>query len=224
VKGVTKTYRDNDESVTVLSDVSLDLPKRTVATVCGPSGSGKTTLLNIIAGLDQPDSGEVWFENTRMDKADEKTKASLRARSIGIIFQNPNLFSYLSALENVLLPTLFFQDKGVVYKQEAQQLLGILGLSEKSNRYPARLSEGEKKRVSIARALVTKPKLILADEPTSNLDSENSQAVIELIRREVKEGGGSALISTHDEQVAKKSDASFRIRFGKIESEPILRA
>jgi putative ABC transport system ATP-binding protein len=222
IRKLTKSYRENGENVPVLSNVNLDLAQGELGVVCGPSGSGKTTLLNIIAGLDKPDSGEVIFENVRLDKTSELAMARLRAGTIGIAFQNPNLVSHLTAIENILLPTLFYKRNDLNYKAEAEKLLHSLGLSAKSKKFPQKLSEGERKRVSIARALVTKPKLILADEPTSNLDFENSRTVVEVIRSAV-ESEASALISTHDEDVAKRADSLFRIRFGKIESnlEPI---
>jgi putative ABC transport system ATP-binding protein len=222
IRRLTKSYRENGENAPVLSNCNLDLAQGELGAVCGPSGSGKTTLLNVIAGLDKPDSGEVIFENVRLDKTSELAMARLRAGAIGIAFQNPNLVSHLTAIENILLPTLFYKRNDLNYKAEAEKLLHSLGLSAKSKKFPQKLSEGERKRVSIARALVTKPKLILADEPTSNLDFENSRTVVEVIRSAV-ESEASALISTHDEDVAKRADSLFRIRFGKIESnlEPI---
>jgi ABC-type lipoprotein export system ATPase subunit len=217
VDSVSKSYRERQESLNVLSKVSFGLEPHNFCTLCGPSGSGKTTLLNIIGGLDRPDEGQILFEDERIDSLDEPSKCKLRAGSIGIIFQNPNLVSHLTALENVMLPTLFAENMSDydARKEHAISLLRDLDLKDKMMNVPSKLSEGEKRRISIARALVTHPKLILADEPTINLDSKNREIVLDLLRRST-ETGAATIVATHDEEIARLSDLVLRIKFGMI--------
>jgi putative ABC transport system ATP-binding protein len=225
VNSVSKSYKDkgdNDvQSIAVLSKVSFELEENNLCTLCGPSGSGKTTLLNMISGLDSPDEGEIYFEGKQIHTLDEKTKCALRTNSFGMIFQSPNLVSHLTALENALLPSMFSHQKGKEQDREstrdrAVSLLESLGLMNKMQKLPSNLSEGERRRVSIARALVTRPKLILADEPTINLDSNNSALVLDLIKSTVRKDGGAAIVATHDEEVARNSDLVLRIKFGRL--------
>jgi putative ABC transport system ATP-binding protein len=217
VDSVSKTYHEKQESLNVLSKVSFELESGNFCALYGPSGSGKTTLLNIISGLDSPDEGRVLFEDKRIDSLDELSKCKLRAESIGIIFQSPNLINHLTSLENVMIPARFAENISDydVRKGVARSLLQELGLQSKISKLPSSLSEGEKRRISIARALVTKPKLILADEPTINLDSENSRIVLDLLRR-FTEAGASTMVATHDEDISRFSDLVMRIRFGKL--------
>jgi putative ABC transport system ATP-binding protein len=218
VRGVSKTYRDKSETLSVLSGVSFELDRGKLFTLCGPSGAGKTTLLNIVSGLDSPDEGEVWLEGKRIDALGELSKARLRSSVIGIAFQNPNLVGHLTALENVMLPAFFSSADGKIddCKSRALNLLGRLGLgSDKASKVPSKLSEGERRRVSIARALVTKPKVVLADEPTINLDRENASNAMKVLK-DYAAGGAGVLISTHDQDVANNSDQVMRISFGKI--------
>jgi putative ABC transport system ATP-binding protein len=220
VNGVSKAYMDKGDVVNVLKGVTFDMERATFYSLFGPSGAGKTTLLNMISGLDEPDNGEVWFEGYRFDDLNESSKAKLRASSIGLIFQNPNLVSHLTSLENVILPTFFGIDGFENFKTIGMSLLERLGLKDKINKLPARLSEGERRRVSVARALVTEPKMILADEPTINLDSENSNVVLSLLKEAV-ERGASTLVATHDENIARLSDQTLRISFGTVHSDKI---
>lgn len=217
VKSVSKSYRDKTESVEVLSNVGFDLEAGDLCSLFGPSGAGKTTLLNIIGGLDIPDEGQVLVGGVRIDSLDEKSKAKLRSSEIGIVFQNPNLIAHLNALENVLLPSLFDSKSDVAErKAKAVSLLRRLKLESKERRLPPKLSDGEKRRVSVARALISDPRLILADEPTINLDSENRDAVLELIK-ESTEKGAAALVATHDIAVSKLSGKILKIKFGKLD-------
>jgi ABC-type lipoprotein export system ATPase subunit len=220
VNDVSKTYQDGNESFSVLKNVTFSLNAGDLIALCGPSGAGKTTLLNMIAGLDYPDSGEIWFQDKRMDKLDERSKAGLRSSSIGIIFQNPNLVTHLNVLENVLLPTFLAAPKQNKSENKAFaiKLLESLGLGGKMRKFPPKLSEGERRRVSVARALISRPKLVLADEPTINLDSDNSTTVMQLLKASAVGSNAVVLISTHDEEIAASSDRSLRIRFGKVES------
>jgi putative ABC transport system ATP-binding protein len=218
VDSISKAYKEKSESLYVLSKISFSLEASQFCAVFGPSGAGKTTLLNIIGGLDVPDEGKVIFEGKRIDSLDERSKAKLRSSKIGIVFQNPNLVAHLTTLENVILPSLFeFNESNNENsrKQRAISLLTRVGLESKMKTMPTKLSDGEKRRVSVARALLTEPKLILADEPTINLDSENRDAVLDLIR-ESTEKGAVAIVATHDEDVSKLSDPVLHIKFGKL--------
>jgi ABC-type lipoprotein export system ATPase subunit len=216
VSSVSKSYNEKDVQ-NVLSAVSFELGRGEFCTLLGPSGSGKTTLLNIIAGLDQPDEGQVILEDRRIDLLDESKKAKLRAREIGIAFQNPNLVAHLNVLENVLLPTLFAngeQDEDD-RRARAVMLLKSLNMENKMRQVPSKLSDGEKRRASVARALIARPKLILADEPTINLDSDNKDAVLDLLKASTEEGAAT-LVATHDEDVSKFAHKTLRIKFGKL--------
>ncbi len=210
---ISKSYKDKTESLSVLSKISFGLEGGQFCTLFGPSGAGKTTLINIIGGLDLPDEGQVIFEDKRIDSLDERSKAKLRASTIGIAFQNPNLVVHLNVLENVMLPSLFENRED--RKLRAISLLKRLNLESKLKKVPSKLSDGEKRRVSIARALLTEPKLILADEPTINLDSENRDAVLDLIQ-EATEKGATTIVATHDEDVSRLSDLVLHIKFGQL--------
>jgi putative ABC transport system ATP-binding protein len=216
VNSISKSYHDKKETLNVLSNISFELEPGDSCTLCGPSGSGKTTLLNIIGGLDMPDEGQIVFRNERIDSLDEDSKCKLRVGPIGIIFQSPNLVNHLTVVENVMIPALFAENKdNVEMKSYAKSILSELGLEHKTSKIPSKLSEGERRRVSIARALVIKPKLLLADEPTINLDSENCRIVLDLIKSE-RERGAATIVATHDEEIARSSDQVIRIKFGKI--------
>jgi ABC-type lipoprotein export system ATPase subunit len=210
---VSKSYKDKTETQSVLSKISFDLDAGQFCTLFGPSGAGKTTLLNIVGGLDVPGEGRVNFHDLRIDALDERSKAKLRASKIGIAFQNPNLVAHLNVLENVMLPSFF--GIGDNRKERALALLHRLNLGEKIRKVPVKLSDGEKRRVSIARALLTEPELILADEPTINLDSQNRDCVLDLIRESTQKGA-AAIVATHDEDVSRLSDFVLRIKFGKL--------
>jgi ABC-type lipoprotein export system ATPase subunit len=213
VNSVSKSYKDKTESLSVLSKISFGLESGQFCTLFGPSGIGKTTLLNIIGGLDFPDEGQVIFEEKRIDCLDEHSKARLRASAIGIAFQNPNLIAHLNVFENVMLPSLF--ENGEDRKLRAIALLKRLNLENKMKKPPSKLSDGEKRRVSVARALLTEPKLILADEPTINLDSENRDTVLDLIK-ETTEKGSATVVATHDEDLSQLSDLVLHIKFGQL--------
>jgi len=217
VRGVSKTYHDKGEDLVVLSDVRFDLEPHSLNVLCGPSGSGKTTLLNIIAGLDRPDKGEVLLEGKKVEDLSMTMKTRVRSDLIGIIFQNPNLVSYLTALENAILPAVLAGVNVDDVKQSGILFLDRLGLAKKMNAFPARLSEGERRRVSIARGLISNPKLILADEPTANLDSENSEIVLGILK-ESAEKDACILLSTHDERITALANRTMRISYGRVES------
>jgi ABC-type lipoprotein export system ATPase subunit len=219
VNSLSKSYPDREETSLVnkvLSKISFELEERQLCTIYGPSGAGKTTLLNMIAGLDRPDEGEVEFDGSKIHELDEPKLAKLRSSSIGIVYQNPNLITHLNVLENVMLPVLFREQDRDGLKERAISLISKLGLGGKLGKTPSKLSDGEKRRASIARGLVTEPKLLIADEPTINLDSENRDVVLNMIKSYTENEGHSAIIATHDVDVRKISDVVLNIKFGVL--------
>jgi ABC-type lipoprotein export system ATPase subunit len=219
VDNVSKTYRDNGTRIEVLKCITLELRARNLYCISGPSGSGKTTLLNIVSRLDIPDSGNVKVDGIWLKDLTENEMAKLRTSSYGIVFQNSNLVGHLTTIENVLFPTLFLQVsvEGSLnrLKARAEDLLRRLSLGDKSKKIPIKLSEGERRRVAIARALVCNPKIVVADEPTMNLDAENVQRVMDLFK-EVRDEGAVILVSSHDTNVSESCDRVFEIRYGEI--------
>ncbi|SMC74817.1 ABC transporter ATP-binding protein [Sporomusa malonica] len=199
---VRKDYRDQSQTVTAVVIDKLCVKAGAQLALVGPSGSGKTTLLHLISGLLTPTSGEIIFAGTNISGMSERWRDSWRATTVGYVFQRLNLLPSLNIVDNLLLPMSF---AGVIPEQERRQwaikLLGIVGLADRINSRPQRLSMGEQQRVAIARAIVNKPRLILADEPTASLDHDNSILVIELLRQLAQENNSILLVATHDRQV-----------------------
>lgn len=212
VKRLTKLY---DEKVYALNEISLSVHKGEWVAVMGSSGSGKTTFLNIVSGLDRPTSGEVIIngDNIAVLSTDELTR--FRRENIGLVFQQFYLIRYLNALENVMLAQYFHS---MADEQEALQALNVVGLAGRANHLPSQLSGGEQQRVCIARALINSPSLILADEPTGNLDEANEKVVVELLQKLNKEGHTIVMV-THDPEVAQAADRIVHFEHGKITSE-----
>jgi ABC-type lipoprotein export system ATPase subunit len=199
--------------ITGLEDVSFDLSKGEVALLVGPSGSGKTTLLNLIAALDRPDRGKVIVGGSEITSLSRTAAARYRNEQVGFIFQSYNLLPQLTALENILLPML---PKRQLDWRRARELLDAVGLSDRSTHRPAELSGGEQQRVAIARALANDPALILADEPTGNLDDDNARNVAELLSRTCRERGKTLILVTHDRQMIRPVDRVFDMRDGSL--------
>jgi ABC-type lipoprotein export system ATPase subunit len=193
--------------------VSFDLSKGEVALLVGPSGSGKTTLLNLIAALDRPDRGKITVGELEITSLSRSAAARYRNERVGFIFQSYNLLPQLTALENILLPML---PKRQLDRRRAGELLDAVGLSDRSTHRPAELSGGEQQRVAIARALANDPALILADEPTGNLDDDNARNVTELLSRTCRERGKTLILVTHDRQMIRPVDRVFDIRDGSL--------
>ncbi len=213
-KNIKKIYGEGAVAFEALSDISISLEKGLVASLIGPSGSGKTTLLNIIGALDRATNGEVLIDGEALSSKTNKEIAVFRRENLGFIFQSYNLIPVLTAYENVAV-ALF--DKNEKDKRDmVMSLLERVGLLGKENSYPNQLSGGQQQRVSIARALVKKPKLLLADEPTANLDSANGMQILELISDINKKEGITVLFSTHDERVVQISDVVFSLEDGRI--------
>ena len=205
VRSVTKTYRRGLRQITALADVSFDLSHGEVALFVGPSGSGKTTLLNLIGALDRPDCGQIG--EMGITSLSRSAAARYRNERVGFIFQSYNLLPQLTALENILLPML---PKHRPDRRRAVELLNAVGLSDRSSHRPAELSGGEQQRVAIARALANDPALILADEPTGNLDDDNALKVAGLLSSTCRERGKTLILVTHDRQMIRPVDRVLR--------------
>ena len=206
-KAICKSYRDGTHVTPVLHEVSLDVASHQMVAIVGSSGSGKSTLLHIVGTLDQPDSGELWLAGKQVSSLSSAEKAQLRNEQLGFIYQFHHLLPEFSALENVMMPMLISGIKNSDAEKEALKLLDELGLKSRKNHRPAQLSGGEQQRVAILRAIAAKPKLILADEPTGNLDPHNSELVFDILYSLVKSKGIAAIIATHNLELAKKMDS-----------------
>jgi len=217
VTEVSKTYRLGQVAVPALQSVSFRVAAGEFVAVAGPSGSGKTTLLNLIGCLDRPTAGEIEIDGEPVSRLTSAQRADLRARKIGFIFQTFNLIPVLTAAENVEYP-LLLRPRAPEQRQRVQRTLEQVGLGDRAGHRPAELSGGQQQRVAIARALVGDPALVLADEPTANLDSQTGQAIIELMRRLNRESGTTFLFSTHDSRILTAADRVLEISDGRLHS------
>jgi len=219
---VEKTYQLGKVKVYALREVSLFLFQGEFVLVMGPSGSGKTTLLNLIGGLDKPTQGKISVNGLDLTTLSDKELTKIRRHKIGFIFQFYNLIPVLTALENVELPLLAAgQPKGRA-RERAKELLHIVGLAERMNHMPDELSGGEQQRVAIARALANKPSIILADEPTGDLDSKTGSEIVQVLHDAAKKENATVVVVTHDPLIAEKADRIMRMRDGQIISEESL--
>ncbi len=219
VKNLSKVYGKGDTEVTALANVSFSVEKGEFVAIVGPSGSGKSTLLHILGGVDTPTSGNVVIEGTDISTLDETALAIFRRRQIGLIYQFYNLIPILTVEENMTLPLSL--DGKKINKGEITHLVNVLGLDKRLNHLPNQLSGGQQQRVSIGRALVNHPALLLADEPTGNLDSENSKEIVSLLRHFNKEYHQTVIIITHDERIALAADRVITITDGKIVKDEV---
>jgi putative ABC transport system ATP-binding protein len=218
VRSVSKTYRRERATIGALRDVSLDVRQGELVRLSGPSGSGKTTLLNLIAGLDRPDKGEIVVAGIDIARLPISRASKYRAEQVGIIFQAYNLIPQLTALENVLLPMVAL---GRASHTRARELLDRVGLADRSEHPPSQLSGGEQQRVAIARALANDPALLLADEPTGNLDDQSAQGVMGLLTSAVRERGKTLLLVTHERNIIQTANGSFELRGGVLTSTSV---
>jgi len=214
---VNKTYRLDAVDVPALVDVDLEIRADCFTVISGPSGSGKTTLLNVIGCIDHPDRGEVTVAGQEVRKMSDDALSDFRARHIGFIFQSFNLLPVLTVYENVEYPLLLSGVPGGERRRRIETLLEAVGLADKARNLPGQLSGGQRQRVAIARALAPSPQMVLADEPTANLDSHTGEAIIDLMRRVQREQHVSFVFSSHDPQVMAAADDAVRIRDGQIE-------
>ncbi len=214
---VTMQLEAGGEMVRILDDVTLEIPDKQTVAIVGPSGSGKSTLLGLIAGLDRPTSGTIWLNGVDITALGEKAMARLRLASIGYIFQSFHLIPTLTALENVSIPLELAGDTRS--RERARDLLEEVGLGHRMSHYPVQLSGGEQQRVAVARAFACRPPILLADEPTGNLDSATGRQVIELIMSLHRDAGTTLVLVTHDPQLAATMERVITIRDGRIASD-----
>jgi len=216
LRDVSKTYRLDSVDVPALSNITLDIRPGAFTVISGPSGSGKTTLLNLIGCIDRPDTGEILVAEQSVQIMTDNALSDFRARHIGFIFQNFNLIPVLSAFENIEYPLVLAGVAAPERKRRVRTLLDAVGLSQRQANRPGQLSGGQRQRVAIARALATAPQLVLADEPTANLDSHTGAEIIALMRRMQRERDVSFVFSSHDPQVHAEADDIIYIRDGRI--------
>lgn len=213
---LTKVFVLGEEKVKALDNVNIKINKGEICAILGTSGSGKSTLLNMLAGLDRPSAGKVIVAGKRIDKMDEKQLVLFRQKHTGFVFQSYNLIASMTALENVALPLMF---KGVDKKERekrALEMLKLVGVENRSHHKPSQMSGGQQQRVGIARAFVSNPSIIFADEPTGNLDSKTTKEVMSLITDIIHKNNQTMVLVTHDESVAKYADKIIRVIDGKV--------
>jgi len=214
LRGVSKTVMSGSESLTILHPLSMQIPAGQFLAIVGPSGSGKSTLLGLLAGLDAPTSGSVSIDGVDITKLDEDQLAKLRGEKIGFVFQFFHLIPSLTALENVSVPMEIIGVRNA--QPNAQRLLEEVGLTGRAHHYPSQLSGGEQQRVALARALANDPPIVLADEPTGNLDTRNGRHIMELLRKIHRERGTTIVLVTHDAELAATADARLVLRDGRV--------
>ena len=219
LKGISKVFKVGDEDFTALIDVNLEIDSGAFMSFVGPSGSGKTTLLNLIGGLDIPTTGDLFFKNIKLSSMTRNQMAQYRRENIGFIFQTYNLLPVYSVYENVLFPLLLNGSKEKDAQDRVMDIVNKVGLSDQIKKKPSQLSGGQCQRVAIARALVKDPVLILADEPTANLDSKNSIQILELMSDLNKQYKAAVVFSTHDEKVTRYVRREIGLEDGKIISD-----
>ena len=221
-ENLTKIYGTGENQVVALDHVSFSVNKGEFLAIIGPSGSGKSTLLHILGGVDTPTSGKVYMEGTDVYAQKEEQLAIFRRRQVGLIYQFYNLIPVLNVVENMTLPVRM--DGRPVNKEHLNELLEILSLKGRENHLPNQLSGGQQQRVSIGRALMNAPAVVLADEPTGNLDSKNSQEIVELLKYSNQKYGQTLIVITHDESIALQADRIIAIEDGKITRDEVIRA
>ena len=221
VENLSKQYGSGETAVNALNDVSFSVRKGEFVAIVGPSGSGKSTLLHMLGGVDRPTRGKVFIDNTDIYNLNETQLAIFRRRQIGLIYQFYNLIPVLSVEENITLPLLL--DGHKVDKEQFDHIINILGLENRLHHLPNQLSGGQQQRVSIGRALISNPAIMLADEPTGNLDSKNSTEIIELLKMFNKTFSQTLIVITHDEQIALQADRIIAIEDGQITKNEVIR-
>ena len=219
LRNITKTVRSGTEDLTILDNVSMTIPDGQFVAVTGASGSGKSTLLGLIAGLDAPSSGKVFIDEDEITALKEDRLAEIRSKKIGFVFQSFHLIPSLTAFENILIPMEILGISNA--RQRAEMLIENVDLSNRGHHYPAELSGGEQQRVAIARAFANSPKILLADEPTGNLDSKNGEHIFELMTELHRKNNVTLVLVTHDTALAARSQRQVILRDGRIEADTI---
>lgn len=221
VVGLTKSFRaaDGHNMLTVLHPTSFTVAAGTSMAIVGPSGSGKTTLLGLCAGLDAPTAGSVSLVGIALEQLTEDARAQVRGRHVGFVFQNFQLIPTLTALENVMVPLELRGERARMARAAAQEMLASVGLAERMHHYPTQLSGGEQQRVALARGFVTKPSVLFADEPTGNLDGDNSAHIAELLFELNRSSGTTLILSTHDVDLAVQTQRILRLKNGSVVSD-----
>lgn len=221
VENLTKVYGNGDNEVRALGGVSFSVEKGEFIAIIGPSGSGKSTLLHILGGVDKPTSGKVYMNGKDVYAQNEEQLAIFRRREVGLIYQFYNLIPVLNVTENITLPVLM--DGRKINQERLEELLTTLGLKGREGHLPNQLSGGQQQRVSIGRALMNAPAVVLADEPTGNLDSKNSQEIVELLKMSNQKYGQTLIVITHDESIALQANRILAIEDGRITRDEVIR-
>ena len=223
LRGISKSYRRGGQVLPVLTGISFDIARGEFLSLMGPSGSGKSTLLNLIAGIDKPDAGELLVDGADIVVLGESELADWRAAHVGFIFQFYNLMPVLTALENVELPLSLTRLTRRERREHAQTALELVGLSDRMTHYPSELSGGQQQRVAVARAFISDPALIVADEPTGDLDRHSAEDILELMRRLAGDMGKTIIMVTHDRKAAESADAIMHLEKGELSEKEVLR-
>ena len=219
-EGITKTYLMGKRPLTVLADVSVSIQTGEAVAIIGPSGAGKSTLLHALGGLDQPTTGKVWFKDRPIYSLSAQERTMIRARHVGFVFQSYYLLPELDVMENVLLPTMTawpMNRNRDAHRRRAEQLLDTVGLSGRLRHTPLELSGGEQQRVALARALMNEPELILADEPTGNLDSVTGEHILKCLFELTRERRHTLILVTHNNEIAARCDRIIRMKDGRVD-------
>lgn len=222
-ENLTKTFGEGDNKLTVLKNINLEIKEGEFTSIMGPSGCGKSTLLYLLGGLDAPSDGKVLVEEKDINKMKDKEKSRLRREDIGFVFQFYNLVQNLTVEENIMLPLVMAGKKTKDYKDDLEEILMMVGLKDKRKVIPSKLSGGQQQRVSIGRALMNSPAVVLADEPTGNLDSKNSQEIMQLLRESNEKYHQTLIMITHDENIAVQADRIIAIEDGLITRDEVMR-
>jgi putative ABC transport system ATP-binding protein len=220
IKNVTKTVRSGAHDLNILKDISFSVPAGQFVSLTGASGSGKSTLLGLIAGLDAPTSGEILVDGDDITRMSENGLAALRSKKIGFIFQSFHLIPSLTALENIMVPMEIAGERNA--RAKAEELLASVDLTGRGHHYPSELSGGEQQRIAVARAFANGPTILLADEPTGNLDSRNGTHIFELMSDLHKKRDTTLLLVTHEAELAERAERTIRLRDGVIEEDILL--
>lgn len=221
VENLTKTFQMGDSEVNALNGASFTVDQGEMVAIMGPSGSGKSTLMSIIGCLDVPSSGTYTLDGVAIEKMDDTELAEIRGQKIGFVFQQFNLLSRTSALENVILPLTYAGVRGAEKQERALKVLERVGLSDRTHHTPSELSGGQQQRVAIARALVNEPAILLADEPTGALDSKTGVEIMDLFQRLHHENGQTVILVTHDPYIARHTDRIIKLSDGKVHSDEV---